>query len=130
MAARKAFTIEGLRGLASAVEELGREASTTIPKSVLEYVATVAEQQAQIDCPVLSGYLRSTIRKEILSDLEAAVYATADYAAHVEYGTSKMEAQPFLEPAFRNSERVIKQLYLQRVQASWAVAVRKYSFKG
>ena len=35
---------------------------------------------------------------------------SADYAEYVEYGTSKMEAQPFAEPGFQAAQPEIKRL--------------------
>ena len=129
MVAGAAFVIKGIESVRPAFDEFSREAKTNIPREIMNYVATVAEQQAQVDCPVLSGYLRSTIHKEILSDLAATVMADAEYAAFVEYGTSKMQAQPFLEPAFRNSERIFADLYVKRMQEAWQKICRKYSAK-
>jgi HK97 gp10 family phage protein len=129
MVAGAAFVIKGIESVIPAFQEFSREAGTNIPRGIMQYVATVAEQQAQVDCPVLTGHLRSTIHKVILSDLAAVVMAEAEYAAYVEYGTSRMQAQPFLEPAFRNSERIFAQLYVQRMQEAWQKICRKYSVK-
>ena len=49
-------------------------------------------------CPVDTGELISSI--DGFNDGEGVeVYADADYAQYVEYGTSKMEAQPYFRPA-------------------------------
>ena len=48
--------------------------------------------------PVDTGYLRSTIDAGELYD-GFWCEATADYAQYVEYGTSRMDAQPYFEPA-------------------------------
>ena len=49
-------------------------------------------------CPVDTGELISSI--DGFTDGEGVeVYADADYAQYVEYGTSKMEAQPYFRPA-------------------------------
>ena len=49
-------------------------------------------------CPVDTGELISSI--DGFTDGESVeVYADADYAQYVEYGTSKMEAQPYFRPA-------------------------------
>lgn len=49
-------------------------------------------------CPVRTGYLRSTIHCDVSGDM-IECYADADYAQYVEYGTSRMAAQPYFEPA-------------------------------
>ena len=49
-------------------------------------------------CPIDTGELISSI--DGFTDGEGVeVYADADYAQYVEYGTSKMEAQPYFRPA-------------------------------
>lgn len=50
-------------------------------------------------CPVRTGYLQSSISASISGTNTIHVEASADYAQYVEYGTSRMGAQPFFEPA-------------------------------
>lgn len=53
-------------------------------------------------CPVDTGELISSI--DGFTDGESVeVYADADYAQYVEYGTSKMEAQPYFRPALASA---------------------------
>ena len=65
---------------------------------------------AQTLVPVDSGNLKSTIGVDFDPDgygFEAG--ATANYAAYVEYGTSRMAPQPYLGPAFgRTSAAFVK----------------------
>ena len=65
-------------------------------------------------CPVDTGELISSI--EGSTDGESVeVYADADYAQYVEYGTSKMEAQPYFRPALAAA--------LERAKQDWQNAV-------
>lgn len=48
--------------------------------------------------PVDTGYLQSSIHAEA-NGLSAEFFADAGYAQYVEYGTWKMSAQPFFQPA-------------------------------
>lgn len=48
--------------------------------------------------PVDTGELHDSIHSEVSSD-GMYVVADADHASHVELGTSKMPAQPYLRPA-------------------------------
>lgn len=61
--------------------------------------------------PVDTGALRATIRRsEVGDDGRVAVTAgsaTVDYAAHVEYGTSRGPAQPYLRPAVHKNRGVL-----------------------
>ena len=64
--------------------------------------AVQVERAAKQLCPVDTGRLRSSITNEIGQDSEglvATIGTNVEYAPHVELGTSKMAAQPFLLPA-------------------------------
>ena len=60
-------------------------------------VATFMEVATDL-VPVDTGYLQSTIHATT-SGGSADFFADAEYAQYVEYGTSKMGAQPYFEPA-------------------------------
>ena len=65
-------------------------------------------------CPVDTGELISSI--DGFTDGEGVeVYADADYAQYVEYGTSKMEAQPYFRPAIAAA--------IERANRDWQEAV-------
>lgn len=55
--------------------------------------------------PVDTGYLRSTINASGSGTLITAD-VDAEYAEYVEYGTWKMSAQPYFEPAFAEASQV------------------------
>jgi HK97 gp10 family phage protein len=54
---------------------------------------------AQELCPVDTGALKASIHVERIDHLAVQVRADAEYAAFVEYGTSRAPAQPFITPA-------------------------------
>ena len=49
--------------------------------------------------------------------LTANVESRADYSAFLEFGTSKMGARPFLQPALEENRAKIKRLEKQMVRA-------------
>ena len=57
--------------------------------------------------PVDTGYLQSTIHAEA-GATEVAAFADARYAEYVEYGTYKMSAQPYFEPALKEALDTMK----------------------
>lgn len=78
--------------------ELVIQASYAQIEKALKSVALSAEKYAKRDCPVDTGRLRSSITHE--TDKNTAYIGTnVEYAPYVEMGTSRMRAQPFLEPA-------------------------------
>jgi HK97 gp10 family phage protein len=80
-----------------------RNALHLIPQKVgdaLEQNFQAAEDMARTIVPVDTGYLQSTIYHKVDDDnFGAELGATADYAAFVELGTSRMAAEPFIRPA-------------------------------
>lgn len=66
----------------------------------LEKIGLLAENYAAKKCPVDTGNLRGSITYEV-DTADNAVYIGTDveYAPHVELGTSRQKAQPFLRPA-------------------------------
>lgn len=67
----------------------------------LKAVGETAVDHAQDDCPVDTGRLKNSITYGTIDD--AVVIGTnVEYAEHVEMGTYKQAAQPFLRPAAAN----------------------------
>lgn len=66
----------------------------------LEEIGLVAEGYAKQYCPVDTGRLRNSISHAVDEGEDMAIIGTnVEYAAYVELGTSRMTAQPYLEPA-------------------------------
>ena len=49
-------------------------------------------------------------------DVTLHVGTNVEYAPHVEYGTVRMRAQPFLRPALDNNRKAMQALYAQELQ--------------
>lgn len=66
----------------------------------LEKIGFLAENYAEKKCPVDTGNLRGSITHEVDAGDNAVYIGTnVEYAPHVELGTSRQKAQPFLRPA-------------------------------
>ncbi len=71
--------------------------ATTVVRTTGEMTIQFAEELV----PVLTGALKNSLTLDIDHDrLGFYAYATMDYAGYVEYGTSRMAPQPYLNPAF------------------------------
>lgn len=57
------------------------------------------EAEAKKRCPVDTGRLRASINTQKTGKMQVQVGSNVEYAPYVEYGTSKMQAQPYLRPA-------------------------------
>ena len=66
-------------------------------ESIREICSYIVEE-AKSMVPVKSGNLQSNIRIDKLSAKKGTVIADTDYAMFVEYGTTKMTKQPFMQP--------------------------------
>jgi HK97 gp10 family phage protein len=73
----------------------------------LEAGARIVETHAKIACPVDTGFLRNSITVDEVTPMEAIIGPHTDYAEHVEFGTSRMEAQPYMRPALDEHENEI-----------------------
>ena len=63
-----------------------------------------------------TGNLVSKIIVKQKSKDITSVESNADYSAYLEYGTSKMEARPFMLPAFEKSKKPIINAVFKRVK--------------
>jgi len=85
------------------LDELPDEQSQALEEEVHNIVENAGENMvtyAQGIVPVRTGNLMASIFADVDEDnLSVTLGATADYASFIEYGTVKMRAQPFLQPA-------------------------------
>lgn len=81
-------------GLHAAPEELAPRAQAIVTKIGFDTVAG-----AQAIAPVDTGALKSSISVDI-GDLQFTAGPSVNYGGYVEYGTSKMAAEPYMGPVF------------------------------
>ena len=70
-------------------------------EKALEMCGMQGEGYAKRKCPVDTGNLRNSITHGV-EDYTAYIGTNVEYAPYVEYGTSRMKAQPFIRPAAEN----------------------------
>ena len=58
-----------------------------------------------------TGVLQAHLRAELVSPLEALVSSEAPYASALEFGTSRMEARPYMRPARDKKAPKIQRLF-------------------
>ena len=75
----------------------------------------LVEAEAKKLCPVDTGKLRASITPVIESWAAGYVGTNTNYAPYVEFGTRKMDAQPFLEPAFLEGKRQASKVFGQAI---------------
>lgn len=80
-------------GLSAIAEKISANLS-----DVIEAGANAVREEAKAICPVDTGALQSSIAVSVNGNT-AQISANTDYAAFVEFGTSKMMPQPYLVPS-------------------------------
>ena len=89
-------------------DEFGVSVLVDYSMAIQGFIDTFMEVATSL-CPVRTGYLCGSISAGGGGDY-AYAEASADYAQYVEYGTSRMGAQPFFEPALEAALGVLGEL--------------------
>ena len=85
-------------------------------EDAVDAAADAIVQKAQELVPVRTGFLKSTIQKVVAGAAIRLVTALAPYSQFVEFGTSRMAAQPFLRPALESlNRRAIAEVFYRRL---------------
>jgi HK97 gp10 family phage protein len=101
--------VDGLDEATSRLDNLANSITREIA-SALQEAADIFIQNAQGNAPVDTGFLRDNIFVSDSSDTSITITSEAGYSGFVEYGTRKMDSQPFFEPAIEQSMSEIEQL--------------------
>jgi HK97 gp10 family phage protein len=101
--------LEGATEAASRLDSLANSITREIA-SALQEAANIFVQNAQANAPVDTGFMRDNITITESSDTSITITSEAGYSGFVEYGTRKMDSQPFFEPAIEQSISEIEQL--------------------
>lgn len=83
------------------LDELRRALSPSGIDRLLLRAGFEAEGLAKSAAPVDTGFLRGSLSTVASGPGEVTIGASAGYAPFIEYGTRRMKAQPFLEPAVK-----------------------------
>jgi HK97 gp10 family phage protein len=83
----------------------------------LEAGARIVETYAKLLVPVDTGTLKGSIMVDEVTPVQAVIAPHTDYAEYVEFGTSRMEAQPYMRPALDEHEAEIVQAVRDTVAA-------------
>ena len=96
------LTIEGRAVYGVTIEDntpTFRNAKDAAVTKALEMIGMQADNYARMECPVDTGRLRASINHAQQGKDTEVIGTNVEYAAYVEFGTSKMAAQPYLKPA-------------------------------
>ena len=95
------------RNLKALQRDLETDAQALLDKVTFDVEATAKEL-----VPVDTGFLKNS-GSSVLGHLKNIVQFTAEYAVHVEFGTRKMQAQPYLLPALEHHRKAFNAAWKQ-----------------
>ena len=89
-------------------------------QEALNNIGTFVTAEAQLRAAVDTGNMRRSTTFDIPSDNEVDLGVTPDapYAVYVEKGTSKQQAQPFIEPAVMDNIDRLEEIAGQAIKAN------------
>lgn len=108
------FSISGADETANAFKALVKELDSVQTESIQEICDLIVEK-AQGHATVDTGFMRDNIKTTEVTEDHGVVTSEADYSIYVEDGTSKMSAQPFMEPARQEVEREARAMVLNKL---------------
>lgn len=89
----------------------------------LEAGARIVETHAKIRCPIDTGTLRNSIMVDDVTPDRAMIAPHTEYAEHVEFGTSRQAAQPYMRPALDEHQPEIIDA-VERTVAAFVESIR------
>lgn len=84
-------------------------------QAILDKTTFDVEGEAKERVPVDTGFLKNS-GSSVIGHLKNIVQFTAEYAVHVEFGTRKMQAQPFLLPALEHHRKAFNAAWKQLIK--------------
>lgn len=141
-------TIKGLDSLSKKLNALGGNAEKTVRRTMGDATQFVRDN-AKLRCPVDTGQLGQSINKKVeekQGKMVGTVYTNSDHATYVEFGTgqrgeetntntdvnvsyrqdwSGMAAQPYLYPALKDNQELIKEKFIVDLQRAIVKVAKK-----
>ena len=96
-----------------------KEVSEQFKKAVergLTAAAIIVESDAKLRSPIDSGTLMGSIAKGKVVNSSIQIGTNIEYAPYVEYGTSRMAAQPYLTPALIENKAKIQKVFESQIK--------------
>lgn len=107
MAGTVSMTITGSDELRRNLKRLQGAQRLQAQKNGLAAGASIVEAYAKMVVPVDTGALKNSIMVDEVTPTQATIAPHTEYAAAVEFGTSRQAAQPYMRPAIDQHDREI-----------------------
>jgi HK97 gp10 family phage protein len=106
--------VKGVDRAAARLEHISERLAREVDAKAQEAVE-LCTRTAQLLAPVRTGRLRANIDWAKSAPLRYVIYSRVEYSVFVEYGTSKMAAQPFMRPALLFGRDLVRRLMAEAV---------------
>jgi HK97 gp10 family phage protein len=108
-------SFDGFDRIMARLEKARRAINEAPAKAGKDWLEQDFKPAAKALAPVATGELRDSIDGEV-DATGVTVFAAAPHAPHVEHGTTKMAAQPFMQPALDQTKDKLKKRILDEVR--------------
>ena len=111
MVAQFEMRITGDKAVIAGLNRVSAAVGSRAIMPALRAAALIPQNAAKENVPVLTGTLKRSLHQEdVPGQVAVAVGTDVPYAEHVEFGTSRMPARPYLRPALdENKGAMVKE---------------------
>lgn len=115
------FEVDGMENLLNEIEKLGQKGSR-IENSALKEAGTIVKESIIKEVPVRTGKLKENITvsnvksKDGVKKVEVGPGKDAYYAAFLEFGTTNMNANPFISRGYENSKEEAEKVIVEEIK--------------
>ena len=115
------FEVEGMENLLNEIEKLGQKGSR-IENSALKEAGTIVKESIIKEVPVRTGKLKENITvsnvksKDGVKKVEVGPGKDEYYAAFLEFGTTNMNANPFISRGYENSKEEAEKVIVEEIK--------------
>lgn len=113
--------LDGVENLLTELGRLGKEGEK-IERIVLVKAGEKVKEAIVKEAPHRTGNLRDNIKVTKLKKVDGAAFVevypskNAFYAAFLEFGTTKMKADPFMSRGYENSKEDVEELIVEEIK--------------
>lgn len=115
------FEVDGMENLLNEIEKLGQKGSR-IENTALKEAGNIVKESIIKEVPVRTGKLKENIAvsnvksKDGVKKVEVGPGKDEYYAAFLEFGTTNMNANPFISRGYENSKEEAEKVIVEEIK--------------
>jgi HK97 gp10 family phage protein len=106
--------VHGTESAVARLERISEKLALEVDAKAREAVE-LCTRTAQLLAPVRTGRLRANIDWAKSAPLRYVIFSRVEYSVFVEYGTSRMAAQPFMRPTLLFGRDLVRRLVAEAI---------------